>query len=135
MGSVRNRHHDPKGRARTKTPNIFVDLSKQKIAERRKAMLDQFQAFNPDVTSLDELMALSAFGKSLAAEYEARKIKAPEYVAVQNDAISRQIDTLVRDQRAARVRHLKAEREGLKTAAEKRDAIEKELAELEAVGS
>ena len=113
-----------------KTPNIFVDLSKKKIAERRKPMLQDFKSFNVDAADLDELVALSAFGKQLRGEFEAQKVAVPEYVSDNLNSIAREIDSRMADRRATRVRELKAQRDSLKTAQERRDAIDRELAEL-----
>jgi hypothetical protein len=113
-----------------KTPNAYIDLSKRKIEEGRKAMLDRFKGFNTEVADLDELVAMAAFGRSFRAEFETLNISVPEFVDDQLRGIKREIETRVADRRAARVRELKAQRDSLKTAAEKREAIEKELASL-----
>jgi hypothetical protein len=44
--------------------------------------------------------------------------------------LAREIDTRMADRRATRIRELKAQRDSLKTAQEKRDSIDKELAAL-----
>ena len=98
-------------------------------------MLDQFRSFNSEGSDLDELVAMSAFGKQLRAEYETQGISIPEFVDDNLRAIKREIESQTADRRAARVRELKAQRDGLKTAAERREAIDKELADLgETVG-
>lgn len=110
--------------------NIFVGPG-QRIGERRKTMLDSFKAFNVEAADdLDELVAMSAFGRSLKAEFELQNISTPEFVDDSLRAIKREIERRVADRRAARVRELKAARAGLATAQEKREAIEKELAAL-----
>lgn len=94
-------------------------------------MLEQFKSFNVDAADdLDELVTMAAFGRSLRAEFEAQNISVPEFVDDNLRAIKREIESRVADRRAARVRELKAQREGLKTAAERRDQIDKELAAL-----
>ena len=93
-------------------------------------MLDQFKGFNVDNADLDELVALSAFGKQLRSEFESQKIPVPEYVSDNLNAISREIDARMADRRATRIRELKSQRDSLKTAQEKRDSIDKELAAL-----
>jgi hypothetical protein len=109
--------------------NIFVGPG-QRITGGRKIMLDQFKAFNTEVADLDELVAMAAFGRSFRAEFESLNVSVPEFVDDAIRAIKREIETRVADRRAARVRELKAQRDSLKTAAEKREAIEKELASL-----
>jgi hypothetical protein len=99
-------------------------------------MLQEFKNFNVDAADLDELIALSAFGKQLRAEFEARQVAVPEYVSDNLNSLAREIDSRVADRRAQRVRELKAQRDSLKTAQERRDAIDKELAALgEPVGA
>jgi len=115
--------------------NIFVDLSKGGLAERRKSMLDQFKKFNAEAADLDELVEVASFGRQFRAEHESLNVPIPEYVDDNLRVIRREIDARLADKRAARVRELKAQRDSLKTAAERREAIDKELAALgEAVG-
>lgn len=115
--------------------NIFVDPSKRST-ERRKPMLEQFKNFNVDAADLDELVALSAFGKQLRGEFEAQKVAVPEYVSDNLNSLAREIDGRMADRRATRVRELRSQRDSLKTAQERRDAIDKELAALgEPVGA
>jgi hypothetical protein len=129
-GSMKN--FNPKGRKRT--PNIFVDPTKG-LAERRKSMLDQFKKFNAEAADLDELVEVATFGRQFRAEHEALNVPVPEYVDDNIRVIRREIDARLSDKRAARVRELKAQRDSLKTAAERREAIDKELAALgETVG-
>jgi hypothetical protein len=115
--------------------NIFVGPG-QRIAERRKPMLEQFKNFNVEGGDLDELVALSAFGKQLRGEFEVQKVAVPEYVSDNLNALAREIDSRLADRRAQRIRELKSQRTSLATAQEKRDAIDKELEALgETVGA
>jgi hypothetical protein len=109
--------------------NIFVDPAKG-MTERRKPMLQEFKNFNVDSADLDELVALSAFGKQLRTEFEAQKVAVPEYVSDNLNSLAREIDVRVADRRATRIRELKSQRDSLKTAAERREAIDRELAAL-----
>lgn len=93
-------------------------------------MLETFKKFNTEVADLDELVAMAAFGRNFRSEFEALNVSIPEYVDDTQRAIKREIETRVADRKAARVRELKAQRDSLKTAAEKRESIEKELAAL-----
>ena len=93
-------------------------------------MLNEFKNFNVEGGDLDELVALSAFGKQLRGEFESQKVAVPEYVSDNLNALAREIDSRVADRRAQRVRELKQQRASLATAQEKREAIEKELAAL-----
>lgn len=123
-------YHNPKGHKRTRTPNIFVDLSKKGLAERRKTMLDQFKNFSADSNDLDELVQLAAFGRQFRAEHETLNVPVPEYVDDNLRAIRREIESKMADRKATRIRELKAQRTSLATAQEKRAAIDKELEEL-----
>lgn len=93
--------------------------------------MEQFKSFNIERADLDELVSMSAFGRQFRAEHEALNVPIPEFVDDNLRSIRREIDARLADRRAVRIRQLKAERESLKTAAEKRDAIDKELAALE----
>jgi len=117
----------------TQKRNIFVGPSG--VAERRKSMLEQFKKFNAEAADLDELVEVATFGRQFRAEHEALNVPVPEYVDDNIRVIRREIDARLSDKRAARVRELKAQRDSLKTAAERREAIDKELAALgETVG-
>ena len=98
-------------------------------------MLSDFQNVNKDSADLDELVALAAFGRGLAAEFELRKIKKPDFVDIQNEAINREINSRVEAQRAERKRYLKSQIDSTRSAQEKRADYQKELDELEAVSS
>lgn len=99
-------------------------------------MLDQFKSFNADAADLDELVELATFGRQFRAEHETLNVPVPEYVDDNLRSIRKEIDNRLADRRAVRIRELKAQRVGLATAQEKRDAIDKELAALgEIVGA
>ena len=109
--------------------NIFV--SPAGLMERRKHMLETFKNYSNDSLDLDELVALSAFGRQLRAEYEAQRVPEPDYVGLQLNAIRREIESKMADKREARKREIKSQLSGLKTAAERRAELEKELEQLE----
>ncbi len=94
-------------------------------------MLDQFKNYSNDSLDLDELVALSAFGRQLRAEYEAQRVPEPDYVGLQLNAVRREIEAKMADKREARKREIKSQLSGLKTAAERRQELEKELEQLE----
>lgn len=99
-------------------------------------MLETFKQFNAEAADLDELVEVAAFGRQFRAEHEALNVPIPEYVDDNLRVIRREIDARLADKRAARVRELKAQKENLKTASERREAIDKELAALgETVGA
>ena len=94
-------------------------------------MLDSFKSFSDDQLEIDELVALSLFGRQLRAEYEALRVPEPDYVGLQLNAIRREIESKMADKREARKREIKSQLSGLKTAAERRQELEKELEQLE----
>ncbi len=99
-------------------------------------MLDQFKNFNADRMDIDDLVEVATFGRQFRAEHEALNVPVPEYVDDNLRSIRKEIDSRLADRRAVRVRELKAQRDSLKTAQERRDAIDKELAALgETVGA
>lgn len=100
---------------------------------RNKSMLTEFQNFNKDRASLDDLVALAAFGRLLRTEYEAQKVDEPAFVDLQLKTLRREIAAKVDDKRQARRKHLEAQIESLKTPVERRKALEKELAEMASV--
>ena len=96
--------------------------------------LQTFKSFNTDrATDVDELVAALAFGKSLRNEYEALQIEEPEYIDSTIKAVRREISSRNSDKIAARKRELTARIDSLKTPAQKKSELEKELAALEAL--
>ena len=94
-------------------------------------MLEQFRSFSVEqADNIDELVAMSAFGRSLKAEFETLQVPVPEFVGDGLSAIKTEIERRLADRKAARIKELKAQRAGLQTAQEKREQIEKELAAL-----
>lgn len=78
----------------------------------------------------EDLVELSAYSRSLAAEFTALGVETPEWVANQTKALRREIKARNADALAARLRELKARREALKTPDEKREALDAEIAKL-----
>lgn len=90
-----------------------------------------FKNFSADRMDLDELVALSAFGKSLRAEYEALQLEEPDFVGVQINTLKREIRSRVADKLEARKRELANRIDSLKTPKEKKAELEAELQKLE----
>jgi ATP-dependent Lon protease len=89
--------------------------------------------FNADRLDMEDLVGLLADCKALRAEYEALQIEEPEYIDTTIKAIRREITARNADKIAARKRELAARIDSLKTPAQKKAELEKELAKLEAV--
>jgi hypothetical protein len=96
------------------------------------SQLSQFQSFNVDQTSLDELVALSLFGRQLRSEYEALQLEEPEWVDIQIKTLKREIHARNADSLEARRRDVNARLESLKSPGEKRQELLKEKAKLDA---
>jgi hypothetical protein len=118
-----------------KRKNIFINPGVGKM-ERRKLMLNEFKNFSAESNDLDELVQLAAFGRQFRAEHETLNVPVPEYVDDNLRGIRREIESKLADRKAARIRELKATRSSLATAAERREAIDRELEKLgEPVGA
>jgi hypothetical protein len=89
--------------------------------------------FNADRLDMEDLVGLLADSKALRTEYEALQIEEPEYIDTTIKAIRREIASRNADKIAARKRELTARIDSLKTPAQKKTELEKELAALEAL--
>ena len=89
--------------------------------------------FNADRLDMEDLVGLLADSKALRAEYGALQIEEPEYIDTTIKAIRREITSRNADKIAARKRELTARIDSLKTPAQKKTELEKELAALEAL--
>ena len=89
--------------------------------------------FNADRLDMEDLVGLLADCKALRAEYEALQIEEAEYIDTTIKAIRREITSRNADKIAARKRELTARIDSLKTPAQKKTELEKELAALEAL--
>lgn len=96
-------------------------------------MLEQFKAFNANKAEIEEIVSLSAFGRSLTAEYVALGVEAPSWVDARQSEIKRELSARLADVREKRKREIRAALTTLRTAEEKRADLAKELAQLEAV--
>lgn len=79
----------------------------------------------------EDLVVLSAFSRSLVAEFTALGVETPEWVTNQTKALRREIKARNADALAARLRELKARREALKAPDEKRRDLDEQIAALE----
>lgn len=96
-------------------------------------MLDKLRNFDAERnTDVDEMVALSAFARGLAAEYTTLALDAPEWLETQQKAVANEINSRLADMRAKRIREVRARLATLKTAEEKRAELNAELERLEA---
>lgn len=94
-------------------------------------LVNALKNFVTDRLDMDELFALSAFGKSLRTEYQNREMPVPSWISDQLNALDREILARRRDELEKRLKDIKAQRTTLETAAEKRERLDKEQADLE----
>jgi hypothetical protein len=95
-------------------------------------MLEKLKGFEAERCGAEELVALSAFGRSLAEEYTRLKLDAPDWLNDRIAEVGRELQARLADMKAKRVKELKAKLSTLRTAEERRKDIEAELARLEA---
>jgi len=108
-----------------------VPTVKTKSYKRSGNMLEQLRKFNKDNSNLEDMMALSAFGKSIQSEYVSRNIPAPEWLTGVLSTLGHEITSKTRDQLEKRKRELQAQAAGLESAETKRARIARELAEID----
>jgi len=80
---------------------------------------------------VEELIELRANARAIFAEYEAQKLDKPDWLNNAVNDLDREIAARVRDERARRLSEAKARRSSLKTTEEKRQDLDREIAELE----
>jgi hypothetical protein len=96
-------------------------------------MLENFKSFNVDRLSIEELIALSAFGKSLRAEFVGFSVEVPEYVDNQLKTLAREIKLRNAENLESQLRDKKSRLEALTPAEEKREKIKADIEKLEAM--
>lgn len=95
-------------------------------------MLEQLKRLDIDRISLEEMLALAAFAKSLHAEYDLRNIPSPEWLDDKIRLLNREIGARSRDALEMRLREVRAQQTQLLTPAEKRAKLAEEEARLQA---
>jgi NADH/NAD ratio-sensing transcriptional regulator Rex len=95
-------------------------------------MLEQLKRLDIDRIQLDEALALTAFAKTLRAEYEQRNIEIPEWLDNRTRALNREIEIRRLDTLEQRLKTAKAQQAALKTPDEKRQRLTTEIQKLEA---
>lgn len=94
-------------------------------------MLKELQSFSTDRLSVDELVALASFGRTLRDEYEKHQLDEPEWLDVQLKTLRREIHTRNAEKLEARRREINARLESLKTPAQKKTELLKEKQEID----
>lgn len=93
--------------------------------------ISQLKSLDTDRYDLDELVALSAEGKALSAEYAALGADEPEWLGSAVRSLARDIRTRQADAIEKRLRQAKARVQALKPASERRAELEAEIAKLQ----
>jgi len=96
-------------------------------------MLEQLRNCLADRLDLQQAVALSAFARTLRAEFEAHQIEEPDWLGEKIKMLHREIRAMNADAVAARLRSARARLEALRTPDEKRAQLQKEISELEAL--
>jgi hypothetical protein len=126
MKQNRHRNHSKKGGTRYRP-----QPASRRPAERKHEMnLAQFKTFKAEQMDLDELVALTAFGRSLRSEYEALQLEEPAFVDVQLKSLRREITARNADKLSATKRELEARIDSLKSPAQKKKELEEKLAKI-----
>jgi hypothetical protein len=79
---------------------------------------------------LENLMALSSFAHGLRDQYEKRNVPEPDWLGPRLAELGREIAMRTDDAKQKRIRELMAQQQALLSTAEKKKAIEQELAAL-----
>ncbi len=98
-------------------------------------MINELKNFTADRLDLDELVALSAFGRAFQAELVQLNAEEPEWLGPQLRSLRSEIRTRQQDRIEKLLRQKKSRLESLKPAAEKRAEIEAEIKRLESLVS
>ena len=95
-------------------------------------MLDRLRNFDPrGGFQLEDAVELAAGARQVAAEFDLLKVPKPDYLDDQIALLRRFIDDTQRDARKKKLAELKARRLTTLTLSERRDVLDKEIAELE----
>ena len=102
--------------------------------ERGGNMLNKLMSFDArGGNSLEDAMILAAFGRQLAGEYDLLKVEKPENFDEKLDEVRRFVADTQRADRKRKLADLTARRTQYLSANEKREMLDKQIAELEAL--
>jgi hypothetical protein len=98
-------------------------------------MLDLLRNLDANRIDLTAAVELSACARSYAAECETLGVETPDWFDPQVKALRREIKSRQQDAIEMRLRSARARLDSLKTADEKRQALQDEIAKLEALAT
>jgi hypothetical protein len=119
---------DMKARPKTKTKTQRSGRTEE-VTER---MLEELRGLDVERTNLDEMVALSTFGRAMEDEYKRLTIPVPEWLEDRLSALDREIRLRRTDALQAKLKELEARKEALKTADQKRQDVDAEMAKVKA---
>lgn len=94
-------------------------------------MLEKLRRFDCARMDMEELIELSSYTRALWLEFGYLGVPAPEWLETRTRELRREIVSRNQDALEARLRELKARREALAPAEEKRTKLDEEIAALE----
>ncbi len=97
----------------------------------RFVMLQQIRDLQIDRHTMEELVALKVFATGMLKEYEVNRLPAPEWLKTNTGELVKEIERKRKDSLEAALAQVKARRNELRTADEKRRDLEQEQKELE----
>lgn len=100
--------------------------------EVNENMLKELRNFDADRTDLDEMVALSTFGRSMKVEYERLAMPIPEWIEDRTRTLDSEIRSQRRDALEKKVKELQSRKDALKTAEQKRQDVDAELEKVKA---
>lgn len=95
-------------------------------------IVNELKSLNTDASTLDQMIALSAFAKILEAEYGAKQVSRPEWLDDAQRTLAREIQSRTRDAKELRLREIEHSERALEEKAEKRERLRKEKEALQA---
>ncbi len=119
----------------------WVLMKKRKAAKAKQRgegvneimqMLRDLRGLDTERTDLDEMVALSAFGTAMKAEYERTTIPSPDWLDDRLGDLNRAIRLLRQDALEKKLKELETRQEALKTADQKRTDVVAEMAKVKA---
>jgi len=95
-------------------------------------MLEKLKQLNLDrLLDTDEAVALSAYARTLEAEYEALALDEPEWLVKATATLREEIARRTKAADLAKLREIEAELEGYKSVSERKTEAQRRLAEIQ----
>lgn len=108
------------------------DLERSLKQERgNRSMLRELKNLNVDTREMEELIALSAFAKSMKAEYEFREMEVPEWIGDRLTLLNSEIRTRRHDELTRALREKKIRRQQMAPREERVAQLDADIERLE----